>query len=388
MHDLINDLASFVSREFCLRWEGSDSPDILSRTRHFSYKRYYDHTENIRIFEDLQQAKYLRTFLMNVTSSKGLDELLPRLQCLRMLNLSGRIGELPDSINNLKLLRHLDLSYSFIKKLPDTICTLYNLQVLLLSNCWGLTELPANLGRLINLSHLDTTGIMLKKMPPDMGNLKDLQMLPEFVLDKSTAGDNLADLKKLQNLRGGLCISRLVHSSGLEALRDKKFLKELVLDYWRGWDVSEEEAESCDLVEAKWDSSEKGNNTVEEREVLEKLQPHLNLERLTIKSYGGKMFPGWSEYYSSSALVSLKLVNCQNCISLPPLGQLPSLRELFISGLSGWQEWSDVGGDNNEGGVFSNLVQLEVYECPNLTGRLARIRMFSGRWIPVKVKIT
>ncbi|KAM5554581.1 putative disease resistance RPP13-like protein 1 [Rosa sericea] len=360
MHDLINDLASFVSGEFCSRWKGSDSPNILSKTRHFSYKRNYGHNDDIKIFEDLQQAKYLRTFLMDITLRKGLDELLPRLQCLRMLNLSGYIRELPDSINNLKLLRHLDLSSTKIERLPDTVCTLYNLQALLLSECWDLTELPANLGRLINLSDLDITHTSIKKMPPQMGKLKDLQMLSEFVLDKHTAVDNLTELKKLEKLRGRLRISGLVHSSGLEAyiLRDKKFLKELVLDWGRiPWEVRH--------------VSEENNNTVEEREVLEKLQPHLNLERLAIEGYGGKMFPGWSEYYSSSALVSLKLVNCENCISLPPLGQLPSLRELCISWLSGWQEWSDVGGDNNEGGVFPNLEKLEVEFCPNLTGRLA-----------------
>ncbi|KAM5554555.1 hypothetical protein ABKV19_022779 [Rosa sericea] len=385
MHDHINDLASFVSGEFCFRWEGSDSPNNLSKTRHFSYmSRYRDETDSLEMFEALQQAKCLHSFLplgksylRGKFSGKGLYEALPKFQCLRMLKLSRYdIKELPDSINNLKHLKHLDLSYSSIEKLPDTICTLYNLQVLLLVCCAVLTELPANLGRLINLSHLDITGTNLKKMPPQMGKLKDLQMVPQFVVDKHTAGDNLTELKKLEKLRGRLSISELVHCSGLEAyiLRDKKFLKELVLD-WRGWDeagwdVSEEEAESDDLVEAKWDSSEEGNNTVEEREVLEKLQPHLNLERLTITGYGGKMFPGWSGYYSSSALVYLGLINCQNCISLPPLGQLPSLRELYISTLSGWQEWSHVGGDNNEGGVFANLVQLYVMNCPNLTGRL------------------
>ncbi|KAM5554371.1 hypothetical protein ABKV19_022645 [Rosa sericea] len=189
-------------------------------------------------------------------------------------------------------------------------------------------------------------------MPPYMGNLKDLQMLPEFVLDKHTAGDNLPELKKLQNLRGRFCISGLVHSSGLEAyiLRDKKFLNELVLN-WAEWDVSEEKAESenlNNLVDLNWEGIIReeieelneqvldwGGNRSEEREVLEKLQPHLNLERLRIRGYGGKMFPGWSEYYSSSALVDLHLVNCENCISLPPLGQLPSLRELYISGLHG-----------------------------------------------------
>ncbi|XP_061997203.1 putative disease resistance RPP13-like protein 1 [Rosa rugosa] len=396
MHDLIHDLASFVSGEFCFRCEGSDSPNSLSKTRYFS--DYHDEADSstVEMFEALQQAKCLRTFLSLKSCRwwmlKARCGILPKSKCLRVLKLYGyNIKELPDSINNFKHLRYLDLSWTPIEKLPDTICTLYNLQVLLLSNCDYLTELPANLGRLINLSHLDTTGIKLKKMPPDMGNLKDLQMLPEFVLDKNTAGDSLAVLKKLEKLRGRLRISGLVHSSGLEAyiLRDKKFLKELVLD-WRGRD-----------------SSEEGNNTVEQREVLEKLQPHLNLEKLKIEGYGGKMFPGWSEYYFSSALVYLKLVNCENCISLPPLGQLPSLTELDISGLHGvvsigsefycsdgntttcvnkpfrslralkfynmrgWQEWSYVGGENKEGGVFPNLVQLEVLYCPNLTGRLA-----------------
>ncbi|KAM5554567.1 putative disease resistance RPP13-like protein 1 [Rosa sericea] len=400
MHDLINDLASFVSGEFCFRWEGSDSPKNLSTTRHFSQPNCHV-VDGLEMFEALQQAKCLRTFLFLAPYSwrvLRLYEALPKFQCLRMLKLSNYdIEELPDSINNLKHLKHLDLSETRIEKLPDTICTLYNLQVLLLVCCEVLTELPANLGRLINLSHLDITKTEIKKMPPQMGKLKDLQMLPEFVLDEHTAGDNLAELKKLEKLRGRLCISGLVHSSGLEAyiLRDKKFLKELFLDWGREWGEEEEE------------SSEEGINTVEEREVLEKLQPHLNLERLTIERYGGKMFPDWSEYYSSSALVSLKLDYCENCISLPPLGQLPSLRELSIDGLrrvvsigsefyygdgktttcvnkpfrslrslkfygmSGWKEWSYVGGDNNEGGVFPNLEKLHVSLCPNLTGRLA-----------------
>ncbi|PRQ57247.1 putative leucine-rich repeat domain, L domain-containing protein [Rosa chinensis] len=190
MHDLINDLASFVSGEFCFRWQGTSSPNNLSKTRHFSCMLRYCY--NTPMFEALQQAKCLHTFLTLVTSSmwwkisgKGLYEALPKFQCLRMLKLSWYdIKELPDSINNLKHLKHLDLSYSSTEKLPDAICTLYNLQVLLLSWCKRLTELPANLGRLINLSHLDITCTKLKKMPPYMGKLKDLQMLPEFVLDK------------------------------------------------------------------------------------------------------------------------------------------------------------------------------------------------------------
>ncbi|XP_062001538.1 putative disease resistance RPP13-like protein 1 [Rosa rugosa] len=409
MHDLINDLASFVSGEFCFRWEGSDSPNSLSKTRHFSdipeYHYYTDADSSVEMFVALQQAKCLRTFVSLQPPRwskmfKGRCDILPKSQCLRVLNLWGYlIEELPDSIN-FKHLTYLDLSWTAIEKLPDTFCTWYNLQVLLLVGCTGLTELPANLGRLINLSHLDITLTGIKKMPPQMGKLKDLQMLPKFVVDKHTAGENLAELKKLEKLCGRLCISGLGHSSGLEAyiLRDKKFLKELVLDC-SGRDSKKKLGLSWRIRDwsGTHSSEEEENYTVEEREVLEKLQPHLNLERLTIERYGGKMFPGWSGYYSSSALVYLELENCENCISLPPLGQLPSLRELHIRWLnkvvsigsefyygacvnkpfrslrslkfdhmSRWKEWSYV-----EGAVFPNLVELEILYCHNLTWRLA-----------------
>ncbi|KAI8537747.1 hypothetical protein RHMOL_Rhmol09G0048800 [Rhododendron molle] len=98
-------------------------------------------------------------------------------------------------------------------------------------------------------------------------------------------------------------------------------------------------------------------------------------------------------------MVSLRLENCENCFSLPPLGQLPSLKELTIarvpnitnvghefygeSGslskpfqsletlrfekMSGWVDWCilDVG-------EFSRLQKLEVEECPELVTSLPR----------------
>ncbi|KAK9902515.1 hypothetical protein M0R45_001549 [Rubus argutus] len=62
-----------------------------------------------------------------------------QLKMLRFLDLSHYdvrydVRELPDSIGNLKHLRYLDLSHSSIEKLPDALCTLYNLQTLMLSH--------------------------------------------------------------------------------------------------------------------------------------------------------------------------------------------------------------------------------------------------------------
>nr|XP_023920262.1 putative disease resistance protein At3g14460 [Quercus suber] len=101
-------------------------------------------------------------------------------------------------------------------------------------------------------------------------------------------------------------------------------------------------------------------------------------------------------------MVSLKLDDCKYCSSLPPLGQLPSLKELSIEGLNRvscvdskfngdgscatnkpfkslekltfrgmpkWKEWFIFEGED-EGGVFPTLQELRIILCPMLTGYL------------------
>ncbi|XP_050111724.1 putative disease resistance protein At3g14460 [Malus sylvestris] len=292
MHDLINDLAKFVSGEFCLRLEDNGSFDIVRKTRHFSFLIGRD-GRDFEKFEALYKAKYLHTFLSlpqwNPTRPSFqlldtvLNDLLPLLQCLRVLTLSYyTIKELPNSFSNLKHLRYLDLSYTLLEKLPETLCTLYNLQTLLVSYCRALTQLPANLGALINLRHLD-----------------------------------IEELKELKHLCGkfrklGLHHIDNVTDASEASIRDKNCLSELSLE-WEG----------------------DTDNSQKDREVLDSLQPHTNIKILSIHFYGGTRFPSWLGDFSYSNLVGLKLVNCGNCCFLPPLGQLPSLRDLSIEGLNG-----------------------------------------------------
>ena len=214
----------------------------------------------------------------------------------------------------MKHLRYLDLSHTAIKVLPESVCTLYNLQTLLLSYCRSLIELPANMGCLINMRHLDIRGTNLIKMPLLMGRLKSLQTLSAFILGKN-GGSGINELRDLRQLKGSLFILKLENvvnaRDALEAnLRDKLQLEELVL---------------------KWGGHT--NDTKKDREVLDQLQPHAYLKRLTIENYGGTTFSDWLGH-ASYKIEYVKLHNCKYCFFLPPFGKLPNLKYLSIVGLN------------------------------------------------------
>ncbi|ONI14538.1 hypothetical protein PRUPE_4G286000 [Prunus persica] len=392
MHDLINDLAMFMSRGFCLRLEERESHKI-ERVRHLSYAR--GELDVAPKFKPLYGAKSLRTFLptsldpygYSYVNKKVLQDLLPSLRCLRVLQLScyQNVTELPDSIANLIHLRYLDLSRTAIDRLPEVLCNLYNLQTLLLSNCCSsLNKLPACMKELINLHHLDVSGTKIEEMPVQMvGRLKSLRTLTAFVVGKST-GSGIRELREFPQLRGKLSILKLQNvvdaRDALHAnMKHKKDLKEL---------------------EFSW-GAEDADDSRKEKDVLDKLQPCVNLEKLTIRFYGGTNFPNWLGDSSFSNIQVMHLSDCSYCWSLPPVGRLPALKELCIErmkfvktigvefyGRNGayltqpfqsleklefrempeWEEWVPSGGEY--GLDFPCLQKLILNECPKLRGSL------------------
>ena len=197
-----------------------------------------------------------------------IDDLLCSFKCLRVLSLSNHETRnvISDFIGNLKHLRYLNLERSKIKCLPDFVCALYNLQTLLLSGCNMLVELPSNMGRLVNLHCLDVTYTWLEEMPLEMGKLRNLQNLSISFVGKDS-GSNIRELGELRNLSGTFCISNLKNVDCTKDatkvnFKEKKYLSDLELEW--GW-------------------HHEIDNSENERNVLEQLRPHTNIESLSIQ---------------------------------------------------------------------------------------------------------
>ncbi|GJY54425.1 putative disease resistance protein [Tanacetum coccineum] len=387
MHDLLNDLATFVAGEFFVRLDEHVEKEALEKYRHLSFmrERYVVYQK----FEAFERAKSVRTFLAVSVgveeswrrfylSNKVLVDLLPKLPLLRVLSLSRfEIFELPDSIGSLKHLRYLNLSCTQITYLPENVCNLYNLQTLIVFSCRKLSKLPNSFLKLKNLRHFDLRDTpLLNMMPTGIGELRNLQTLSKIII----GGDNdfaITDLEDLTILHGN------IYLKGLEKVQNLMHAEQAKLSQKRLTDL---QLEWCDV----YDNSRKEKL---EKEVLNVLMPHYdNLKNLEIVSYGGKELPSWVADSSFHRLTHLKILNCTNCTSLPPFGQLPSLKELFIQGMDGlkfldlevlgtnvsfpllevlsfkdmprWSIWST----NSVGvsAVFPCLRALHIENCPNL----------------------
>ncbi|XP_028107720.1 putative disease resistance RPP13-like protein 1, partial [Camellia sinensis] len=395
MHDLINDLAQVVARETCFRLEDilkyPEQCKTIKKARHSSYMQEYH--EGMKKFEIFDKAMHLRTFLpFSLESNSDFylasnvpRNLLPKLKRLRVLNMSRYcITEVPNSVGDLKHLRYLNLSHTSIEELPESLGSLYNLQTLMLRECTKLKKLPTDLGNLIDLRHLDTTNAhSLKEMPLGIGKLASLQTLSNFIVTKNN-GHQLRELGNLIYLRGKLCLSGLqnvvVPLDAREAnLNDKKGLDVLSME----WSVNSDDSRDGRV----------------ETEVLDMLQPHKNLKELHIKGYLGTGFPTWIGDPLFSNMADLSLDNCGNCASLPPLGQLPSLKKLYIKGMSvlkhvdhefygqgsakpfqlletlsfkdmpEWEYWYTFE-DDKEVEPFTHVSELSIENCPKLVGML------------------
>ncbi|XP_058185630.1 putative disease resistance protein RGA3 [Rhododendron vialii] len=381
MHDLMHDLAlSIMTYDLCIVDSLTDLK-IPEKVRHLLLN--IRSVGGVTLNEAMLEVPSLRSFVLHPNTGFSWKEVSPwilKQKYLRVLDLGARImfgnnGKLPRLISNSNHLRYLDMSCSNIVFLPESICDLQNLETLKLIGCSELCKLPKHMRYMRNLVYLDIKWCRsLTCVPPKLGQLTSLRRLSIFIVGKAE-GYRIGELKEL-NLAGELEIKEL--------------------DNVR----SQVDAENANLkrkhdlvsLNLRWSDHKEENLPNDVEGVLESLQPHSNLKKLSISYYRGSKFPNWMMCSVLKNLVKLSLYSCSRCEQLPPLGKLHSLKNLVIFGMDSLkcfdpeyygdgkisfqaletlqlvgmrslEEWTTMDRQD----VFPCLRELYIYNCPKLT---------------------
>ncbi|KAJ4775479.1 NBS-LRR-like resistance protein [Rhynchospora pubera] len=365
----------------------------------------------------VKQQRCLRTILLvNSPNVRLIDEaLLQTATSLRILDLSNTgIQALPPSIANLTHLRYLNLDRTKITDLSTLIGYLVNLQTLSLRDCQSLHKLPKTISFLYELRCLCLKGTPITHVPKGIRNLRKLNHFDGFVLGHSSEkneGCNLDELHSLSELR-------YLHMENLERVKENKSgsfplnNKASLRDMYLCWQQQVPIPVEVEGKEAEGEQEEgKSPVLLQIEEPVKRpvrdwneLSPSPSVEKLVLKHYPEQEFPAWlmSSKLGTSLpnLVYLDLFICPSCTQIPPLGLLPQLKLLRISGadsiktigpeflstdesssstlpafenleslsikqMRNLEEWSfEVSETSSK--IFPNLRSLEIQNCPKL----------------------
>ncbi|XP_027084519.2 putative disease resistance protein RGA3 [Coffea arabica] len=318
MHDLVHDLSLHVSNNRFLNTEDdmevSHHDEVMHLTIIGSQGKVLKNIEGIP--PNLQTLYYLEG------DGIMLEDILKRSRYLCVLILKcGDVTHLPNSVGNMKHLRHLDIRRTGITALPDSITKLNNLMTL---KVFSLKEIPKKFGNLINLRHFEFFEDSLdgsRCLFPGIGQLANLRTLPHFRVSQDK-GCQLEELEYLRNLQGELKIFGLENVSSCESaakakLSEKSSIQSLTLS----WDDTNEDCDDDNI-----------------NSVMEGLQPHPNLKSLGICGFKGSRFPSWmvaKDHFMVLLrnLIEIKLTGLGKCEQVPPLGDLPCLESLEMESL-------------------------------------------------------
>jgi hypothetical protein len=363
MHDLLRELACYLSKEECFVGD----PESLRPVSIRKLRRISVTTDKDMLLPsmDKEQLK-IWTFKMLSGVSLVVDHsFIKKFQNLRVFDLGGsHVRSIPSYIGSLIHLRLLDLDSTDISCLPETIGSLKNLQILNLQRCAYLHSLPLAVTQLHNLRRLGLRDTPINLVPKGIYKLKflnDLEGLPAgggSENSKTQNGWKLEELAHLSQLRR-VYITKLERAAPCSTdaiLEQKRYLKVLSL-------------RCTQLGNAKY--SEEDVRNIEK--TFDQLSPPHNVEDLFIGGFFGRRYPTWLDATILSSVKHLKLVDCRSCLRLPPIGELPMLKYLRIVGASAitkiGPEFVGCKGGNlgpTKAIAFPKLEWLIIEDMPNL----------------------
>ncbi|KAK1685456.1 hypothetical protein QYE76_046304 [Lolium multiflorum] len=242
-------------------------------------------------------------------------------------------------------------SDGFDRPLPLVLIKFFHLQVLDVgsNNDPGV---PDGMNNLVSLRHL-VAGNGVYSSVANIGSMTSLQELHNFKVQPLSGSFEISQLQSMNELVE-LRVSQLDNVESWEeaygaGLRDKVHLAKLHLS-WKDA-LSDEELMPPD---DGGPSSEPSMDTA--REVLEGLEPHMNLKHLQISGYNGATSPTWlASNISVTSLQTLHLDGCRGWRILPSLESLPFIRKLKLRNM---QEVTEV--------LVPSLEELVLIRMPKL----------------------
>ncbi|XWS42665.1 hypothetical protein CRYUN_Cryun16bG0033700 [Craigia yunnanensis] len=327
MHDLIHDLALDVSQKECkIVYHQTNSID--ERVRHLSFSADYP------VKSVPQYLKKVRTI---VGAGTSFDE-------SNFINLC---------ISNFKYLRALDLRYSSLEVLPDSIATLKLLRYLNLHQCDRLRELPSSFYK---LQSLNIGGVDLMQFPNSMQSLITLKYL-----EITIHGDHFRQLIQpgcLSSLQY-LCLYECKLENLFEGMQYLTSLRTLYVNRcYRFVSLPQNltfltklehlQIYNCHNIDLRTEPAEEEDQDL-----------HFNLKTFSISlSEGFGELPRLLLEGSASTLQSIRLDYCCALYLLPEwLQNLTSLQKLEISRCSGLSSLPE-GMDR-----LTALRQLKIKDC-------------------------
>ncbi|KAJ1278797.1 hypothetical protein BS78_04G106500 [Paspalum vaginatum] len=374
MHDLLHELAQVVSSKECayISCSSFKACDVPSSIRHVSILMQNNYIDNFG--EEMEKLKrridignlrslmifgeYRRASLVNI-----LKDTFKEIKGLRVLFMfMNSINSLPHNFTKLLHLRYLKLKsprYSEVC-LPKAVARFYHLKFLDLQEWASSCDLPRDISRLVNLRHFVIGREEFHSNVPEVGKLKLLQELKRFQVKKESAGFELQELGQLKELGGELSIC------GLDNVSTRKEANEARL-------MTKRNLTELALV---WSCNEPSVGD----DILDSLEPHMNLKALSIVNHGGGIGPSWLCNLKNLEALCLKGVSWS---TFPPFGQLYRLRKLELKNIVGISQFGpDLVGCNTEKSfsqlkeiVFENLPELMEWVGGGITHLFSRLEI-------------
>jgi len=176
MHDLVHDLARLVAGDEVIAFDANRQQKPHGNTdncRHMLLSNLCDSSLYYWSIPSTARALRFEKCSIAQTSLKS----LMGAEFLRVLDLSTctTIANLPDSINNFRLLKFLNISGMQTGLLPKSLSSLHGLLALNLSENTGLVDIPSYICEFVNLHYLDLHGCSnLRELPQEIHILKEL----------------------------------------------------------------------------------------------------------------------------------------------------------------------------------------------------------------------